>query len=83
MFFFQLMLQACDDGIPQRCITEPLIINVVSDRQPPVFTPTNNYVFTMNETELVGYLIGQVTAVDFDQLVSRPDVQVHFIFHRG
>lgn len=77
------MLQACDDGIPQRCITAPLIINVVSDRQPPVFTPTNNYVFTMNETELVGYLIGQVTAVDFDQLVSRPDIQVHFIFHRG
>lgn len=67
---FQLTLQACDNGIPRRCISRPLTINVIRDSLPPTFVPQAAFVFVMNETEVPRYTVGRVTAFDSNPLVS-------------
>ena len=64
------MLRACDDGIPVKCIEDPLRISVRRDHSPPVFDQLGQYVFTINDTALVGSLVGQVHAVDNEPIVS-------------
>ena len=77
----QLNLQACDDGVPVHCITRPLTITVLRDTLPPTFQPSA-FLFTMDETELPSYIVGQVRAVDSRPLVCIIQLNVHVSFHK-
>ncbi|WAQ95973.1 FAT4-like protein, partial [Mya arenaria] len=67
---FNLQIQACDDGVPIRCIDAPLLIIVVRDHFPPSFSfnALDRFVFTLSEQEAPGFLVGQIESTDSSPL---------------
>ncbi|XP_045166908.2 cadherin-23-like [Mercenaria mercenaria] len=61
IYSFELTLQACDSGTPQRCTERVMAINVSKDF-PPQFS-TDPF-FVMHENEPVGYNIGKFVSTD-------------------
>ncbi|MDZ4689197.1 MAG: cadherin domain-containing protein [Planctomycetaceae bacterium] len=59
---YVLQVQALDNGSPAESATQNITINVANLNEPPVFVaPTT---FTISENRPVGYVVGDVNAVD-------------------
>ena len=66
---FQLTIEACDNGIPQRCLQDEMRIVVVRDHFPPVPT-LDPFTATIYENHTIGAFVLQLQATDNTQLVS-------------
>lgn len=69
IYFVQLTLRACDNGIPKQCIIDELTIIIKRDQFPPSLQQ-DPFTFIINDDKEVDTLIGTVIATDDDLLVS-------------
>lgn len=61
-----LIIEAKDNGYPQNQATMTVTVDVIGNRNAPIFTQ-NSYTFTIDETARLNSSVGNVTATDADK----------------
>lgn len=69
LFHFQLRIEACDDGQPNKCTEIDAVIQVEQNLHSPVFDPPS-YSNRIPETTAYGTVVATVKANDTDKYVS-------------